>query len=112
MIQIDMPMPKSCFECKFKLHGTCSILIKSTSGVRDKRLDNCPLKEADDQNERRKESMDEYMVTVTTGVVGYEFEEIIEAESDKEAREKALNEVENKLKYMKNHLEVVKIIRE
>lgn len=48
VIITNMDMPKRCFECKLKLHGTCAYLIKHTGGVNSKeRLAECPLREVE-----------------------------------------------------------------
>ena len=53
--------------------------------------------------------MKEYEVSVTTNVSGFNFFYFIDAESKEEAEQKALEEAENDLRYMINHLKVAKI---
>ena len=56
MIAIDIEMPKSCYECKFKVRvfsNLCCCLFNEKSsnyaweeeGLKDHRLETCPLKE-------------------------------------------------------------------
>lgn len=48
MIQIDMEMPKSCAECpisRYQDTHDCPVIRTWSSAYREKRLDDCPLKE-------------------------------------------------------------------
>lgn len=48
-ILTNVNIPKGCFECKLKLNGTCSVLIKSADlSMRNKRYEDCPLRSIDE----------------------------------------------------------------
>lgn len=51
--------------------------------------------------------MKEYYITVDTGFCGYEFNEIIEAETKEEAKRIAIKNVEKSIRYMQNHLRAI-----
>lgn len=45
MIQIDMPMPKSCYECRFEFYGACNAGKMLVGRNTEARHANCPLRE-------------------------------------------------------------------
>ncbi len=53
--------------------------------------------------------MNEYAVTVDTGVCGHDFTKVIEADNKKEAEAAALEDVAADLQYMLTHLKVIKV---
>ena len=55
--------------------------------------------------------MNEYYIIVDTGISGYEIGNIIEADTEEEARAKAIKEAKEEIYYMLNHLEVSSVER-
>lgn len=55
--------------------------------------------------------MNEYYIVVDTGVSGYEIGNIIEADTEEEAREKAVEEAKEEILYMMRHLKVSSVER-
>lgn len=53
--------------------------------------------------------MNQYYITVSTGISGYDFDEVIEANTEEEAREEAIKSVKERIAYMMNHVKVTKV---